>query len=430
VTPSNQTEAHSTADAPLVLRGATIVDVTDGRLLPDQTVIIARRRIRMIGATRTTQVPPGARVVDAKGKYLIPGLWDMHVHLYHNVHAHPTGPDVAYPRYIASGITGVRDMGEMNYTLDSTRRWREEIATGRRVGPRIIAAGPFLSGPGPGGGGRVVRTPEEGRRVVDSLKAAGADFIKVYANLSRATYFAMAAEARRLGIPFAGHVTDSVTQAEAADSGQRSFEHSFWVLQDKCSPSRQTAVGLNADRCAALSARMAARGTAFVPTLSVFRVMGDSSKRSSLAFAGTLLPSRDSTRRPNSMVAQIGAFQQAGVMILAGTDNVGGVPAALHLELTLLVENAGLTPLQALQAATLNPAKYLGATDSLGTVAPGKLADLVLLNANPLADIRHTTEIEAVVADGRYFDRAALEALLAETERIRRALAVTPERTP
>lgn len=418
-----------------MLRGATIVDVTDGRLLPDQTVVIVGRRIRTVGATPTTPLPPGARIVDAKGKYLIPGLWDMHVHLYHSVPSMPSGPDVAYPGYVAAGITGVRDMGEMNYTLDSTRRWREDIAAGRRVGPRIIAAGPFLPGQQLAAG-RVVNTPDEGRRVVDSLRAAGADFVKVYSNLSRATYFAMAAEARRVGIPFAGHVTDSVTLAEAADNGQRSFEHAVWLLQSGCRQFSQTAAASNVDDCAALSARMAQRGTALVPTLALhslmqFGTLGDSSKRSSLAFARSVLLSRDSTRLLKLKVAPIiRTFQQDGVMILAGSDNVGWAPAALHLELTLLVERAGLTPLQALQAATLNPAQYFGATDSLGTVAAGKLADLVLLNANPLADIRHTTEIESVMADGRYFDHAALEALLVNAEQARRAFATMPEETP
>ena len=218
-------------------------------------------------------------------------------------------------------------------------------------------------------------------------------------------FFAMAAEARRIGIPFAGHLSQFVTPTEASDSGQRSLEHftlslppcTLWPYNEMTGFPPERAIDTTG--CAALAQRFVRNGTWFTPTLA-------------LQFA-----SSQGTERRHVMDL-VGMMYRAGVPMLTGTDVVDGRgrPApgvALHEELAFLTQS-GLTPLAALRAATLNPARYWGATDSLGTVAPGKLADLVLLDANPLADIGNATKIHAVVMNGRYLDRAALDALLAE----------------
>lgn len=264
-----------------------------------------------------------------------------------------------------------------------------------------------------------VTSPAQARAVVDSLQAAGADVIKVRVGLSRAVYFAIAAEARRRGIPLVGHLSDSVSAAEASDSGQRSIEHGF--PSDCSAPDRE-------DECSALAARFVRNGTWVTPTIVFGRYLfgGVAPERlrywpDTVGGQASILSAFEGDGLGHEWKPLIARYKRAGIPLLAGTDasptfreNTPGF--SLHEELALLVEG-GLTPLEALQTATLNPAKYLDGADSLGTVAAGKLADLVLLDRNPLEDIRNTTRIRAVVADGRYFDRAALDDLIAEVER-------------
>jgi len=305
--------------------------------------------------------------------------------------------------------------------FDSLPRWRREIAAGTRVGPRVVAAGPLVQ---LGAAFDTVRgwpldvgvsTPAQARRVVDSLQQAGVDFIKVHDDFPRDVYFALAAEARRIGIPFAGHLPQSVTLAEASDSGQHSIEHTvdFWGPCWRVDSAGE-------QQCAALAAQFRRHGTWFTPT--VFTPEPDTVQRPAPEWYAHYVP--DTTKPGWSFEDQLWIVHQShrfGMPLLAGTDAAIGLgmiagpeskqAPAIHRELERLVD-AGLSPLEALQTATLNPAKYLGATDSLGTVAPGQVADLVLLDANPLVDIRHTRQIRAVVANGRYFDRAALDGLI------------------
>jgi hypothetical protein len=258
--------------------------------------------------------------------------------------------------------------------------------------------------------------------------------LKTY-DLSPAMYFVLAAEARRLGMPFGGHV-HSVTAIQASDSGARIVDHSIanMELMDACFYHLATV-----ERCRPVAERFRRNGTWWVPTwIYPPRMAGRAHSRSIYAgfsafvrkFLGDSSPSRSSPRRtaaadsvprPRSIVDSLGymyVVRSAGLPVLAGTDTYGlGVLAgfALHTELATYVAE-GLTPLEALQTATLNPAKMLRGTDSLGSVAAGKLADVVLLDADPLADITNTAAIRAVVANGRYFDRAALDGLLAEVQ--------------
>lgn len=427
----------------VAITNATVIDPSTGVARADRTIIVQGTRIATVGAAAQTVLPPGATIVDGRGKYVIPGLWDMHVH------DDMPGGEHFLPLYVAHGVTGVRDM---NGRLDVLRAWQRDIARGVRVGPRQVISGPYLNG-GPVPIPSIsVRTPEQGIAGVDSLRTLGVDFLKVHNGIPAATYFAIARRARERGIVFAGHVFGDVTPVEASDSGQRSLEH-LSGFPNQCSAADSARVAalppvlpLLLGTCTSAPqapgyARLARNGTWVDPTLVVlapiaeFRpsaVAGDRLSRfftdSMMAFLPELTPP-PTTPTPEERalasslfarrVAMVGALSRAGVPLLTGSD----VPAApalpgegVHDELSLFVR-AGLSPLAALRAATWEPARYLAATDSLGTVAPGKVADLVILDANPLAAIENVRRIHAVVANGRFFDTRALAALIAGARR-------------
>jgi imidazolonepropionase-like amidohydrolase len=420
----------------LAVTHVTVIDTTGGAAKPDQTVVVAEGRITAVGAAAGATIPTEARVVDGRGRYLIPGLWDMHVHLLWD-----PAIDTLFPLCVANGVTGVRDM-HTHFPAERVRAWREEVAQGRRVGPRFVWAGPILDGPHPFWPGAIaVADAEAGRRAVRELKAKGVDFIKVYEGLSREAYFAIADEARRQGLPFVGHVPAAVTPIEASEAGQRSIEHLSHLL-DHCRTDGKTSGGPEAMGAAVCDpAKIALHSAIFrknftwhCPTLIVAettafgredRIAKDPRRK----YLTPLILSRvgfddsgrdwDATRHywgeERKLMRDLHA---AGVELLAGTDApiVRNVPGfSLHDELKCLVD-AGLTPLEAIRAATLNPARFLGMEKDLGTIEAGKRADLVLLAADPAADIRNVTKIEAVVADGRLYDRAALDRILSDVE--------------
>ena len=435
-----------------------MIDVASGATHPDNTVLVSGNRITFVGPAANARIPARARVVDGRGKFLIPGLWDMHVHGFVYLFS-----DFAGPLMIANGVTGARDMG---YYIDTTLRWKGDIAAGREVGPRLVV------------GARVdgtvnrarfvshVVTRDDGVWAVDTLSrkkdgSARADFIKVYSWVPRAAYFGIAAEAKKVGVPFAGHAPYSVSVSEASGAGQRSIEHEDDLMR-ACSssdsalraefadtatlvPERQLAqmrdqarvlrATYDPAKCRSVIATLARNRTWITPTLIVYQpyahAFDSASSHPELAKYVPGLVQGDWRRRASrvtpadSMVVRsyfsfdrTRDLNDAGVKLLAGTD----MPQAfvypgfsLHDELALLVRS-GLTPLAALRAATYNPAEYLGALDSLGTISVGKLADLVLLDADPLADISNTRRISAVIANGRLFDASARAALLTHVE--------------
>ena len=434
-----------------------VIDVSAGRVLPEQTVVIESGRISAVGAAATAHVPSAAQRVDGRGRFLIPGLWDMHVHA-----AYP-GIDAQFaPLFIANGVTGVR---EMFGNLMSIKAWKARAEKGEW--PRIVGSGHIMDGSRPIWPGSVrAANADQARRAVDSLHKAGADFIKVYNRLPRDAYFAAVEEAKRVGTYVAGHVPDAVTVTEAAQAGQRTMEHVGGIALD-CSSlrddvrrarvaaaidstlaraaaqqSNRVADTQDAQRCAEVIATAARSGMWQVPTLVVLRSMAsldDSTFTADprLRYMNRMLTNgwnwrsdfRLRARTPEDWaIAKRGYklnfeivrnLHRAGARILAGTDvmNPFAFPGfSLHDELALLVE-AGLSPADALRAATLNPALFLEATELHGTVAAGKRADLVLLDANPLDDIRNTQKIRAVVVNGRYLDRASLDAMLAAAEK-------------
>src|SRR5262245_61539463 len=201
--------------APLVLRDVTVVDVEGGRTQPGSTVVVEGDRIARVGPTPAVPVPRDARIVDGNGRFLIPGLWDMHVHTVFG-DWFPGGKEIALPLFLANGVTGVRDMGG---ELEVLLQWRKEIAEGKLAGPRLVVSGPMLDGEKPRFPSSIaVTTPEDGRRAVRELKQRGADFVKLQSLVSRDAVFAIADEARKAGIPFAGHVPDAVRASEMSEA--------------------------------------------------------------------------------------------------------------------------------------------------------------------------------------------------------------------
>jgi imidazolonepropionase-like amidohydrolase len=446
--------AQSARDAKLLaITRVTVIDATGAAPKPDMTVTIRGGRIAEI-ARASRKVPQGVQVIDGRGKFLIPGLWDMHVHTNFGDWL-PDGAEIILPLFVANGITGVRDMGgDLHQLID----WRNQIDAGKILGPRMVISGPMVDGAPPHFPASMpVSTAAEGRTAVDDLKQGGADFIKVQSYIPRDAYFAVADESKKQGITFVGHVPDAIRASEASNAGQKSIEHYTGIFEG-CSTKedellkgpkgpRRVLETYSEPKCAALIALLAKNGTWQVPTLVWERGQWliddmDLSQSPGAKYAAASLRNTTYKKFTASIMKELDtdpvayrrqfvakelemtlAMHRAGVPLMAGTDTAAGVYVipgfSLHQELELFVK-AGLTPMEALQTATLNPAKFLGRTNDLGTVEAGKLADLVLLDSNPLDDIRNTQKISAVVLRGRYFSRADLDGILKNVEAIAR----------
>ena len=428
-----------TASRALAITHVTVIDATGGPSQPDMTVVITDDRITKLGKTGKIGVPKGAKVVNGTGKFLIPGLWDMHVHLSITTEA-------SLPAFVANGITGVRDMGGDLGQIDG---WRKSIAAGFLVGPRIVRAGPLVDGPKKTAMYRLtVNNPTEARQAVISLKQQGVDFIKVHNRVPRDAYLALADECRKQGLTFVGHIPRGISAEEASEAGQKSIEHTETLIeaaayqQGSTAKSPEQALDTYApERRRALFALFVKNGTWYCPTLIEYNNFAfetdpsvlDDPRQKYLAPATKEyiekffpIPSRNTPveeyapRRAiyQRLLGLVGEMQRAGVGLLAGTDPParGVFPGfSLHDELALLVR-AGLTPMEALQAATRNPAKFLGKLDSLGTIEKGKIADLVLLEANPLEDIHNTRRVAAVVLGGKFISQPELQMMLDKVE--------------
>jgi imidazolonepropionase-like amidohydrolase len=440
--------------ASIVIIHATVIDPSTSSVLTNRTVVIAGDHITSVSDAANFRLPKNARVIDATGQYLIPGLWDMHVHSAFG-DWFPGGREIILPLFIANGVTGVRDMGG---DIPVLMEWRQDVADGKIIGPRMVISGPMLDGYLPNGKLRfpssiAITTPASAVAAVNLLKAQGVDFIKVQSVISHDAYLAAAAEAHKQGLPIVGHVPDKVRLKEVVEAGQKSIEHLMGIFEG-CSIEEDKFIKGEGDlklllttqdqqRCDSLLKMLAQNQTWQVPTLAWQR-------------GGTFLDQRDLKHQPLDKyvpaywrdvtwhrftdemmpdllrdplalrqeyfvhnLQMVGALHHAGVPFMAGTDAAPGVyimPGfSLHDELANFVE-AGFTPMEALQTATSNPARFLGMEARLGSVEPGKIADLVLLSANPLEDIRNTRKISIVVANGRLFDRAALDQILMHVE--------------
>jgi imidazolonepropionase-like amidohydrolase len=449
--------AGSPVPKAIAITHVSVIDVASGEIRPDYTVLVLGSRIGYVGPATSATIPADARIVDGRGKFLIPGLWDMHVNGFLWVFS-----EFAGPLMIANGITGARDMG---WYIDTTLRWRSDIAAGREVGPRLVAGVRIDGAVNKAKFVAHVVTEEDGVRAVDTLAhrkdgSRRADFLQVYSSIPRAAYFGLVSEAKKVDVPFAGLVPYSISMVEASDAGQRSMEREDDLMRactsrdsllrarfaDTSVVARDPFATIKAQahlvqasydpaKCKSVIATLARNHTWVTPTLVVYQPYahafdGVSTHPEWAGYVPGLVQGgwihRAATIKPADSMAMRSYFSfdrtrelnEAGVKLLAGTD----MPQAfvypgfsLHQELELFVRS-GLTPLEALRTATYNPAEFLGALDSLGTVAQGKLADLLLLDANPLADIRNTRRIAVVIANGRVFDAAARAQLLKDVE--------------
>lgn len=378
----------------LAVVGASIVDPTgDGPHLRAD-VLVRHDRIDEVAETLTP--PPGATVIDASGKFIAPGLWDMHAHIASEP---PIGR--APENYVGWGVLGIRDIGG---DLPALLQLRGELAAGR-VGPDLYIAGPTLNGQQFAPFQRVVANEEQARAVVRELKAAGADFIKTHRSTSREAFFALVDEARREGLDVAGHVPLQVTWEEAATAGMRSFEHVQTLAENEVSAGANRAATaeeavqrLQGERLDQIAAALRAAGAYFDPTLIFYERSIDNR------------PEVAARRRQfyEILKAWTGRIHRAGVPILAGTDDLHDFGEPLLLELERLVE-CGLAAREALAAATSIPARLMRRQD-LG-IAPGAEASFLIVDADPLADITNLRRLSGVVTRGRYLDANQLAAL-------------------
>jgi len=454
---SSPLAARSNPDqSPLVIAHVTVIDATGAPARPSTTVVVLGDRIAALGADADIAVPETAHVIDGTGKFLIPGLWDMHVHLNYKDYL---------PLFIANGVTGVRVM----WGQPQHHEWRKQIEAGTLLGPRMKIASPMVDGPHPYWPGSIsVATEAQARQAVAMSRRYDADFVKVYQFLPRDLYFDIADEAKREGIPFEGHLPVTVTAEEGSRAGQKSFEHLVGVLPASSTRSDELFQAAQADFAAiqskgkfeglhdsplgremldsyspakvdALSAVFKSNGTWQCPTLVLLHMFAYGNDPAFLAdprmkyLPPGMKRSWDPSKLEGERTAQdfaysriefkkymqvVGDMSKAGVGMLAGTDSQNPYTFygfSLHDELGFLVQ-AGLSPMQALQALTLNPALFFGIEKDLGTVEQGKIADLVLLDADPLAAIGNTKRIDAVIYGGKLYSRAALDAMLARAE--------------
>ncbi len=408
----------------VLIRDVSIADAAQAEARPHRDVLIRGDRIVQVEPTGRLR-PRGARVIDGRGKFLIPGLWDAHVHIR-------TISPALLPLFVSNGVTSVRDMGG---DIGMLKRWRREIETGHRVGPRLKFCGPMLEAPSKfdSPDHLSVANPEQARSTVAAIAADGVDCIKMRGAADKATYFAMAEAAAKAGLPFVGHPPFNLDPLDAIQVRQQTYEHAFypWPL-DKLEP----------DAKARIFAGLKANGTLLDPTLvawggsrrtdaereAMFANM-DAVKGPALFFSPSLKRSYAEgmgymkgrgtpgwNRVIDKAAREVGEMYRAGIPVLVGTDD--GSPFvdpdhAVYEELSLLVRGAGLTPREALAAATSVPATLFHQERDLGSVALGKLADLVLLDADPLKDIDNVARVDTVILGGIVYDPAARKRLRA-----------------
>ncbi|GAA5076905.1 amidohydrolase family protein [Lysobacter panacisoli] len=451
--------AHAGERVDLLVRDANVVDVINGKVLPHRAIAVRDDRIVAIVDDARASRYEAARSIDAAGQYAIPGLWDMHVHFGGGEALIEENRNLL-PLYVAHGITAVRDAaGDLS---PSVFEWRAQTASGQLLGPRIFTSGPKIEGyksiwPGDLEIGSIKELDE----ALDKLQGWKVDFVKITDNtLSPELFMAAVKEARKRGLKTSAHVPYPLTLQEVSAAGLGSIEHIDYAFKAG-SPKEKSlgeAIGrgeitsreawtqwyasFDPQRARTVYRDLARNGTAITPTLNGSQVVAylDQDDHRNDAYLKYIGPGLQATytwrveraakddaaavklrhERFERSASVLPMLQQAGVTILAGTDagflnsyNYPGI--GLHQELGWLVRY-GLTPLQALQASTINGARFLGHADTNGSLAAGKAADIVLLSADPLQDIAATRAIRTVVMRGQVYDRAALDGMLADVE--------------
>ncbi len=418
----------------LAITNVTVIPMDRRGSFEDQHVIVRDGRIAAVGPAASTPVPAGATRIEGRGRFLMPGLAEMHAHVPPNPEDKQWTEDVLF-LYAANGITFARSMlgAPHHFAL------RDKAARGEIVSPRLLLSGPSLNGDS-------VKSPEEGARIVGEQKAAGYDFLKIHPGLDRPRYDAIAAAARRHRMPFAGHVPDAVGLARAMEAGQATVDHldGWFAMLAPASAGEPgffgSAVADEVDPARIPQAVAGARAAGLwnVPTESLIRHLllpdpeGALEKRPEMAYVPRRMlaswiearrgvqgqPEYDAAKARNFIALRarlIDALQEGGAGLLLGSDapqwfNVPGF--ALHRELEYLVD-AGLTPHEALATGTVNVARFMGAQQDFGTVAAGRRADLILLEANPLENVANVQRRAGVMLGGRWLPEERIQAGLA-----------------
>lgn len=451
---------NSNGQTRFVLHDINVVDVIKGTVRANQVVIIEGDRIKEILALNKYRKSKNDSLISLKGKYLSPGLWDMHTHVWMT--------EFFFPLFLANGVTGFRDMFG---NVQQLQNWRKAIAGGNKLYPDFYFSGPIVDGLKPIWPGSVeISRPDQAKRAVDSIKnILKTDFVKVYSLLSPESYFAIAEECKRLKIDFAGHVPNQVTALEAANAGQKSQEHLTGILEiasdssdlfykvvraqagdtvealltrdtfllNRLERRKMLVRTFNIEKLKTVAKELAAKHTWICPTIVVnYNIANlddslmatDSRMKYVSSFMRNLWNPKYDFRFKSATQEyfQVGRMEfekkmqciqvlhAAGVKFLAGTDtpNPYCFPGfSLHDELEWFVK-AGLSPADALRTATINPALYFSQEKNWGTIDVGKVASLVILDKNPLDDIRNTTSILMVILRGSIKDRPQLESML------------------
>ena len=442
----------------ICVQNVSIIDVESGKVLEQQTIQIRDGKITFVGGSSSApDAGEEVQVVNGRGKFAIPGLWDMHIHAY-------SPKDMQL--FPINGVVGVRLM----WGMPMHHAWRKDFESGTQLGPRMMIASAIIDGPKPIWPGSIVAIDKEsGVAAVDKAIKGNADFAKVYSLLPRDAYFAIADTCKRKGLPFDGHVPRMVTVTEASNAGQRSMEHMYEV-QIACSSRatelrkiladfveqnegevrslftgdapgvmRQAFDSYDAEIAAELFSKLKKNSTWQCPTLTVLRNLAfltepeiqsnPNLKYINKGMRNFIAPKQPRRKQSDEQVLferkrfektlqMVGSMHQAGVPIIAGTDvlNPFCLPGfSLHTELQLMVK-AGLSSAEALKTATINAAKFQNKTDTMGSIAVGKMGDVVLLNENPLSDIANSRKIDTVIFRGQVLDRAKLDSKLKEFE--------------
>ena len=437
--------------ATVVLRGGILVDVVSAQEIRGSVIVIQGERIEQVGAEGSLAIPPGAQVVDVRSKWIIPGLIDSH--------AHAQSPEeTPFALYLANGVTTIRNPGG-NITV--LRMTRERLARGELLGPRLFFSGPLLDGMPPvwPEGSLLVDSPQRARSAVNFLADQGADFVKIYNNVKEPELKVIVETAKERGLPVAGHIPRSMTMTRAVELGMTRLEHIRVTGREMLSAEEAAKIDplplgtrepmlwqrfdLQSEKMRALVARLAESKVFLDPTLLISQqtevpdleaerndpnnqYLSPAAVEEAVKSAKNPLfdlPSDLQTVAAEAFRKQeqfVGMCNQAGVRIIAGTDGPGIgslLPGfGLHRELELLVAS-GLSPVEALRAATSTAAQALGKQDQLGTIAPGRLADMVVLDADPLEGVQNLGKIRLVVARGKtYAPQALLEEVRSKTK--------------